>query len=218
MSFVDRSEAGEKLADSLEEYRGVEDGVVISLPRGGVVLGRIVADRLGLPLDIVVPRKIGAPSNPEYAIGAITEMGDIVWNEAERSVHDPKSLEEIVEKEKVEANRRMNAYRKGLPERVMRDRIVIIVDDGIATGFTMMAAIKTVRAAGPKRIVVAVPVASSDSVKTIENLVDELIVLETPTMFWAVGAHYSDFGEVNDDEVVELLEREKGQKREKREK
>ena len=205
MPFKDRIEAGQELADRLADIEGLEDGIVIALPRGGVVLGRVVADRRGLPLDIVVPRKIGAPSNPEYAIGAITEMGDIVWNDAERAMHDTGKLERIVEQEKAEANRRMETYRRDMPERVMRDRTVIVVDDGIATGYTMMAAIKTVRAAGPKKVIVAVPVAPKDSVSKMESMVDELVVLETPALFWAVGAHYADFGEVKDEEVMDLL-------------
>jgi len=212
MPFINRKDAGERLADALSAYRGIKDGIVIALPRGGVVLGRVVADRLGLPLDIVVSRKIGAPSNPEYAIGALTEMGDIVWNEAERALHDARRLATIVEEQKREAERRMAIYREGMPERVIRGRTVIVVDDGIATGFTIMAAMKTVRALRPKRIVIAVPVAPPDSLAMLASLADEVVVLYTPESFHAVGAHYQEFGEVKDEEVIGLLQREKREK------
>src|SRR5512142_1163900 len=130
MPFVDREDAGRRLARRLRRLAGKPDAVIVALPRGGVVLGRVVADALRLPLDIVVPRKIGAPGDPEYAIGAVTEEGDAVWNEAERRVADASYLEKTLAAERAEARRRLATYRAGLPPRALRGRTVIVVDDG----------------------------------------------------------------------------------------
>lgn len=205
MTFQNRHEAGRKLADALSEYKGADNGLVIALPRGGVVPGRIVADRLGLPLDVVVTRKVGAPANREYAIGALTESGDVVWNQPEKQNYPEEKLSEIVEEEKTEARRRVEKYRSGLPSRKMRGKTILLVDDGVATGFTMKAAIKTVRAADPDKIIVAVPVAPRGIEPELESVVHEVVVLETPALFMAVGAYYEEFDDVNDEQVLELL-------------
>ena len=207
MSFIDREDAGRRLAERLGRYRGDAKALVVALPRGGVSVGRVVADGLGLPLDIVVPRKIGAQSNREYAIGAITEEGHVVWNEAERSKTDPDYLNQAVLEEQAEAKRRLVRFRGDRPPRDWHGRTVIVVDDGIATGFTMLAALKTVRSFRPARVVVAVPTAPPDVEQVLAGQADELIVLEKPTLFRAVGAQYRDFGQVSDNQVVELLER-----------
>ena len=209
MVFRDRADAGRRLAEALRKYGGRRDVTVVALPRGGVVLGRIVADALGAPLDIVVPRKIGSPGNEEYAIGAITESGHAVWNEAERALADESYIERTVSAEQAEARRRIDTYRAGLPPRDLKGRTVVVVDDGIATGYTMRAAVETVKSEGPAKVVAAVPVAPPDSAKEIGGLVDESVVLSKPSPFWAIGAFYEEFGQVEDGEVVRLLEPER---------
>lgn len=209
MLFRDRKDAAEKLSDALSEYSGRDDVLVIALPRGGVVIGRIVADRLGAPLDIVVPRKLGARMNPEYAVGAVTESGHVVWNEKERAQMDDGYADRVVREEKEEARRRLDLYRKGLPERDFKRKAVIVVDDGIATGFTIRAAISTVKAGDPARVVAAVPVGPPDTVETLRKEVDDLVVLSVPSLFFAIGQFYGTFDQVEDDEVIALLNPEK---------
>lgn len=203
--FANRRQAGEELAAALSAYRGRGDVIVVALPRGGVVLGRIVADALGAQLDIVVPRKIGAPGNEEYAIGAITETGEAVWNEAERARVGDEYVKQIVAEEQAEARRRLDVYRQDMPARNVKDKVVILVDDGVATGYTMRAAIKTLRKEEAKEIIAAVPVAPRDSVEQLREEADEVVVLDTPGMFWAIGAHYQEFEQTSDAEVVKLL-------------
>ena len=207
MRFKDREEAGKKLIERLATYKGAKDAVVVALPRGGVVLGRVVADALGLPLDIVVARKIGAPGNEEYAIGAVTADGNAVWNEAERAAAGDRYCVEAVRKEVVEAKRRLGVYRSGWLPRDLSRKTVIIVDDGIATGFTMRAAVRKAREEGAKRVVVAVPVAPPDIISVIAGEVDEFIALDTPMTFAAIGGFYSEFPQVDDKTVVSLLRR-----------
>lgn len=203
--FSDRVEAGQKLAKKLITYKEKSDVVIFALPRGGVVVGAEVAQTLHAPLDIVVPRKIGAPGNPEYAIGALTETGEAIFNEAERVQVDPKWLAMEMEKEKQEAQRRLKTYRGDRPPLDLARKTVIIVDDGIATGLTMRAAIASVRARGPAKIIVAVPVSARDSAEIIRREVDELVVLDLPVFFGAVGAFYEQFPQVEDHEVMQLL-------------
>lgn len=201
--FKNRSEAGKKLADLLGEYRGT-DTIVLALPRGGVVVAKEVANELGLPLDIIVTRKIGAPGNDEYAIGAIDITGNGVWNEAEQAYADPKWLERKIESEKKEAVRRFETYRKGMARQELKGKTTIIVDDGIATGLTMQSAVAYAKHEGAKKVVVAVPVASSESVRSLKAIA-EVFVLETPIFFSAVGQWYEDFPQVGDEEVISTL-------------
>ncbi len=205
MPFKNREDAGKQLAEKLIEYKDRENVIVISLPRGGVVLGRVIADALRAPLDIVVPRKIGAPENDEYAIGAITESGDAVWNESEKERYGEEILSIIMKKEQKEARRRLDVYRKGLPPRVMKEKKVILVDDGIATGLTMRAAIQTVKAEHPQKIIVAIAGGPQDTIDVLRREVDELVALEIPPFFSAVGQLYEDFPQVEDNQVVALL-------------
>ncbi|MBI4457957.1 phosphoribosyltransferase [Candidatus Uhrbacteria bacterium] len=205
MLFRDRQDAAVKLAEKLAKYRGKPDVTVVALPRGGVVLGRIVADALEAPLDLVVPRKIGAPENEEYAIGAITETGEAVWNSAERARVSDAYAAAAMKKERTEAERRLRLYRKNRPARNLRARTVIIVDDGIATGFTMRAAIKSIKKERPKKIVVAAPVSPSDAPEELRAEADEVIVLATPALFGSIGAFYEHFSQVDDDVVVRLM-------------
>ncbi len=205
MPFKDREDAGRRLAEKLRQYAGRKGVVVVALPRGGVVLGRIVADALKAPLDIVVPRKIGAPGNEEYAIGALTESGHAVWNEQERAAAGEAYVGKAVEKQLAEARRRLDLYRAGLPPRDLAGRTVIIVDDGIATGYTNRAAIATVRSEKPARVIAAVPVSPPDSAAVVERLVDEAVILEKPALFWAIGSFYDEFGQVDDETVIKLM-------------
>ena len=207
MIFRDRTEAGQKLALALKKFAGREKAVVLFLPRGGVILAVEVARALDLPMDLVIPRKLGAPFNPEYAIGAITEDGEGIFNEeviAELGI-SPRTLKKIVAREKKEAQRRLQAYRGDRSPLDLAGKTVILVDDGIATGLTMRAAIKSVRAKKAAKIIVAVPVAARGSLRTIKKMADEVICLYTPRFFGAVGAFYQEFGQVKDEEVVELM-------------
>ncbi|MBI4450126.1 phosphoribosyltransferase, partial [Candidatus Uhrbacteria bacterium] len=181
----------------------------IALPRGGVVVGAELAQAHSLPLDIVVPRKIGAPGNPEYAIGAITEAGEPVWDPQAVSLTDASEeyLERVVAEERAEAGRRLRTFRGDRPPRDVKGKTVVLVDDGIATGLTMTAAIQTIRSEGAARIVLAVPVAAADSIAKLRSVVDEIVCLHTPKWFGAVGAFYDTFEQTSDEEVTTLLEK-----------
>lgn len=205
MLFRNREDAGRKLAEALEKFAGRPDVVVVALPRGGVVLGRMVADALAAPLDIVVTRKIGAEGNEEYAIGALTEAGHAVWNVMERDNANPAYLERVIGRERAEAQRRLALYRGRLPPRDLKGKTVIVVDDGIATGYTLRAALATVKSEHPARVVVAVPVATPDAAAGLGREADEVIVLSRPELFFAIGAFYADFSQVDDDTVIDLL-------------
>lgn len=201
-----RHEAGILLAQKLQRYKNT-NAIVLALPRGGVVVGRAIADALSLPIDIITTRKIGHPSNPEYAIGAVDATGISVWNEIEIASLDKQWVKEEVRRQKEEAGRRNKTYRKGKKGINISAKAVIIVDDGIATGFTMRLAIKAVKKENPEKIVVAVPVAPSESIDEIRNEgADEIILLEPSEEFMgAVGAHYQEFEQVEDEEVINLL-------------
>lgn len=205
--FKDRLEAGRQLAQKLSAYAG-RDSVVLALPRGGVVTGHAVAQALKIPLDIVVTRKIGHPGDPEYAMCAINEEGVLFCNEAERASVDPAWLKEESIREQKEARRRSTAYREGRAPVPLAGKTAIIVDDGVATGLSMRLAVATAKAQNPKRVVVAVPVAPPDSVRELGRVADEVVVLEPPEKFLgAVGAHYEQFEQVEDAEVIRLMRR-----------
>ncbi len=205
MDFIDRVDAGRQLARRLSKYSG--QAVVYALPRGGVVTGAEIAKELEVPLDLILVRKIGHPGNPEYAIGAVAEGGEPVCNEAERASVDDQWFKEALAAARAENERRREEYfPPDYQPPSVRDKVAIIVDDGIATGLTMEAAVQAIAVHRPKKIVVAVPVAPSDSVDNLKTYADEVIVLDNPQNFrGAVGAHYQNFPQVEDDEVVELL-------------
>lgn len=203
--FRDRVDAGRRLAAALDAFRGT-DAVVLALPRGGVVLGAEVAKALHAPLDVIITRKIGHPDNPEYAICALGESGAMICNEAERLLTDPAWFEQAVSHERAESARRQARYREGNPPIPFTGKTVIIVDDGIATGLTMRAAIAEVKRHRPKEIVVAVPVIPQETAQVLEQEADRVVALEIPVFFLgAVGAYYDDFRQVEDEEVVQLL-------------
>jgi len=211
MIFKNRVDAGQKLVEKLKQYKDQKETLILALPRGGVVVAFEVAKALNLPLDLVVPRKIGAPFNEEYAIGAITETGEGIFDlEAIASLKVTKDyLDKKVAEEKNEAERRLKAYRQDRPPLNLEYKTVIIVDDGIATGLTMRAAIKSVKEKKAKKIIVAVPTSAKDSLQTIKNETDEVICLDTPLFFGAVGAFYQEFGQTTDEEVIELMKKSK---------
>ncbi|MCL5263764.1 MAG: phosphoribosyltransferase [Chloroflexi bacterium] len=204
--FQDRHDAGRQLAQALKRYKG-QNIIVIALPRGGVAVGYEVAKALDAPLDVVVTRKIGAPGNPEYAIGAVAETGDVQLNQEEIRLYGipRRYVDEEIANQKREIERRVQMYRGGrrLPD--LRDKTVIVVDDGIATGFTMRASLKAARAQQPKELVLAVPVAPPDVLDNIRPDVDDVVCLSTPEPFFAVGAWYRHFEQMSDEEVRKYL-------------
>ena len=177
-----------------------------ALPRGGVPLGVEVAKALHMPLDLIIPRKIGHPSNPEYAICAVGESGALVCNEAELSRVDQEWFQKQVQAEREEARRRRTYYLKGRESVSLKGKMAIIVDDGIATGLTMEAAIQDAKQQGPGKVVVAVPVAPRDTVDRLRREVDDFVTLDIPEMYLgAVGAYYDNFTQVSDEEVSDML-------------
>lgn len=206
--FKNREEAGKILANRLSGYKGLGNAIVLGLPRGGVVVAYEVARLLKLPLDIVVPRKIGAPGNKELAIGAITPDGSVILDKDLCSMFrvEKTYIDQETEKERTEAIRRLKLYRKNRPELDLNKKVVILVDDGIATGATIRAAIKSVRASGVEKVIVAVPVAPTELVDPLAGEVDDIVCLDTPQNFFAVGAYYKEFGQVEDGEVIAIME------------
>ncbi|WP_410473898.1 phosphoribosyltransferase [Guyparkeria sp. TX1] len=205
MRFADRREAGRQLAEALERFRG-QPGVVYALPRGGVSLGLEVARYLDMPLDVLIPRKIGHPMQPEYAICAVPEQGARVCNPREEAAIDPNWLADAESRERVEASRRRALYgRADAPS--VTGKLAIIVDDGIATGLTMRAAIRDADAREPARVVVAIPVVPASTAAQLEREADELVALEiTDQYLGAVGAYYDSFPQVTDHEVIAMLQ------------
>ena len=201
-----RKEAGQKLVSQLQDYTG-KNVVILAIPRGGVVLGYEVAKALAAPLDIVVPRKIGAPGNPELAIGAIAEDGTVVLDEGLLQTFriSNEYLEREMSAETAEIRRRTLTFRGGLPPLDLSGKVVILVDDGLATGATMKAAVASVRKRSASEIVIAVPVAPPDTVRELSKLVDRVVCLIVYEPFMAIGQFYDDFTQVEDDEVVRLL-------------
>lgn len=211
MRFKDRADAGRKLIPKLLKYKNNPDAIIIGLPRGGVITAFEIAQELRLPLDIVVPRKIGAPNNPELAVGALTEDGIPLFNDylMERLGLVKDDVKEIIAEEKQEAQRRLALYRGNRTPLNLDNKIAILVDDGIATGATMGAAIASARARGAKKVIVAVPVSSSDVIKKIKKEVDEFICLYVPEILWGIGAFYDNFAQTKDEEVIERMEQAK---------
>jgi putative phosphoribosyl transferase len=205
--FRDRLHAGDLLADALEARRGMNDGIVLALPRGGVPVAARVAQRLGIPLDVFIVRKLGLPGRSEYAMGAIASGGVIVINEdaVTRLGISQEAIDTVAERELRELERREVLYRGNRPPLDLASRDVVLVDDGIATGASMHAAVEAIKAYGPRSLLVAVPVAPMSAQSEFEGFVDEFIALSTPTPFQAVGLWYDDFTQTTDDEVRSLI-------------
>jgi len=204
MIFADRNDAGRQLAERLTSYRK-ENPVVLAIPRGGAVVAGEIAKALDAPLTLIIPRKIGAPYDPEFAIGAVAEDGSIVLDE--ETVSSLGVSAEYIEAEKKaqieEIKRRKQAY--GAKDIELKGRVVILVDDGIATGSTILAAVKSIRTRDPKKIVVAVPVAPQEAVSELKKQVEEVVCLHAPAYFGAVGYFYKDFSQTSDAEVMSIL-------------
>lgn len=206
--FYDRFDAANQLAEKLKKYKNAADTIIVAIPRGALEIGSVLCEKLNLPLDIVVTKKIGAPGNPEYAVGAVDPDGQVYLNPEtllyeripdEYIVEEKKRLTEII-KEKTEH------YRKGLPKQNFTDKTIILIDDGIATGFTMRAAIAYLRRQKAKKIILAIPVAAKDSLNEIKKEVDEVICLQVPFFFGAVAQFYDIFTQVEDEQAIEYLQ------------
>ena len=207
--FQDRTDAGRQLADRLLNFAGRDDVIVLALPRGGVPVAFEVAHRLGVPLDVFVVRKLGVPGHEELAMGAIASGGVRVLNEDVLDVlPDAQNIvDAVTEIESEELERRDRSYRGGRPHPNLRGRTAILIDDGLATGATMRAAVAALRQRGVAKIVVAVPVAAPSTCRELANEVDEIICAITPESFVGVGQYYEDFSQTTDEEVHDLLTR-----------
>jgi putative phosphoribosyl transferase len=207
MVYKDRKDAGKQLAEKLTPYRDKAEVIVLGLPRGGVTVAHEIAEALHCPLDILIVRKIGFPDNPELAVGAVSETGTVVFNEDIVSGYgvSRQYLERETTRQKEEIARRIALYRggKGVPS--LAGKTVILVDDGVATGATVKAAISTLKRERTAKLVVAVPVASQEAEREIAAMVDEWVCLQAPAGFMAVGNYYHDFTQVEDEDVVAML-------------
>lgn len=205
--FRDRIDAGRQLAQALDRFNAKPDVIVLALPRGGVPVGAEIAHTLNLPLDVLVVRKLGAPGQPELAMGAIASGGAVVMNPEVRAyfADQPKVIEAITHREHEELKRRERAYRGDRPPLDVKGKTAVLVDDGAATGATMRAAVSALRTLGAKRVIVALPVCSQEAERLLRREADETICVEVPHSFYAVGQWYEDFGQTTDEEVRELL-------------
>jgi len=205
--FSDRSEAGIILAKYLKDYIGNPNVIILALPRGGVPVAFEIATALAVPLDVIIVRKLGLPGYEELAMGAIASGGTVFFNEAllNQLNLNRLSIQNVVEKEREELLRREQLYRGNRPFPNLKEKIVILVDDGIATGSTMMAAIEAIRNHKPKSIIIAVPVAAYSTCEELAPLVERIVCPLKPIDFYAVGLWYENFPQTSDDEVIELL-------------
>ena len=208
--FRDRKDAGIRLANALEKYRG-QEVIVFALPRGGVVLGAEIAMKLNVPLDLVLAKKIGYPYNPEYAICAVAEEGEPICNQFEVASVDPLWLQKEVERIRADLRRQRLEYLGDSEPHAVEGKVAIVVDDGIATGLTMMAAIKEMKKRKAKQIVVAIPVIPYDIAQRLKAMEVDLVALQIDRAYLgAVGAYYADFRQVTDGEVAALLKQVNG--------
>lgn len=209
LPLKDRKAAGQALAEALQKYKEYKDVIVLGLPRGGVPVAAEIAESLGAELDLMLVRKLGTPGQRELAMGAIASVGSRVMNESVvRSLGISEAeIQQVENAERKELQRREKAYRGSRPAPMLANRCVILVDDGLATGATMRAAVDAVRQDGPALLVIAVPVAPEDTVEMLRSEVDDLVCLATPEYFRAIGLWYVDFSQVSDDEVRQILDR-----------
>jgi|TARA_B100001971_G_scaffold187811_1_gene188736 predicted phosphoribosyltransferase len=200
MIFKNRHEAGQKLAEALKKFKNKKDVIVLGIPRGGVEVAFNIAKTLKVPLSIVVTKKIGHPFEPEFAIGAVSPGGHYSINKEYQAEAGEEYIKNTVREMNSEIKRRYKEYATGkLPE--LKNKIAIIVDDGLATGYTMLAAIKYAKSKNPKKVIVAIPVAAQDSFEKVKAIVDEVVCLHTPLFFGAVGSFYQEFTQLEDEEV-----------------
>ncbi|HUV72700.1 MAG TPA: phosphoribosyltransferase [Anaerolineae bacterium] len=208
MLFQDRREAGKALAGELASYEETPNMIVLGIPRGGVVVGHEIAKALGAPLDVYITRKIGAPHNPELAIGAVASDGTLLIDHqlVRRLDVSQDYVEQESDRQKQEILRRLAEYRGEGPSPELAGKVVILVDDGVATGATTLATIKAIKSQEPAKLILAVPVGPRDSIESLRQEVDELVCLHSPEVFWAVGAFYNVFDQTSDEEVKTLLD------------
>lgn len=207
--FLNRTDGGRHLASELVRFAGRDDVTVLGLPRGGVPVAYEIALALDAPLDVFVVRKLGLPGHEEFGIGAIASGGVRVVDDAVLRSYgvDAETLNRISERERLELERRERLYRDDRPFPSMQGRVVILADDGLATGSTMRAAVAALRSEAPREIIVAVPVGASETCAAMRHIADDVVCLETPEPFYAVGLWYQDFDQTDDEEVHDLLER-----------
>lgn len=218
MIFRNREHAGWLLANRLIQYRDDPTALILALPRGGVPVGAVLSKTLRLPLDVFITRKIGAPDNPEYAIGAVAEDGYVYLNPDAQALLDASAssmeyLEDAIRIQKEEIARRQDLYRQGRPLPSVTGRTVLLVDDGVATGSTFLASMEALKARDVKRLVAVVPVGPADTLTVIGAKADELVALKQPEWFVAVGNYYIDFKQVEDKEVLRCLAEAEGARR-----
>ena len=202
--FANRQDAGQQLAEALESLQ-LESPVVLALPRGGVVVAAEVAKNLNAPLDLAIARKIGHPSNPEAAVGAVSEDGQVYIDERVRNLVDPDWLENDASKKVAEAKAQRLTYTGRSEPPSLKGAAAILIDDGIATGSTRFAALMSAKARGASKVVVAVPVGPPSTLEKLKSFADEVVAVDAPEFLYAVGAHYADFRQVSDREVIDLL-------------
>ena len=209
MTFHDRTDAGKQLAEKLSTYRSRDDAIVLGLPRGGVPVAFAVAEELGLPVDTFVVRKVGVPGREELAMGAVASGEVVVKNDEviEKLGIPDHVFDEVLRREAEEVRRREDAYRGHRSPLPLDGRVAIIVDDGLATGATMRAAVRAVKQRGPQEIVAAAPVATPETVAQLEQLADRVVTVHQPTALDGVGAWYDDFQQITNAEVTEVLEK-----------
>jgi putative phosphoribosyl transferase len=209
MRFRNRADAGRTLAAKLMPYAKRDDVIVLALPRGGVPVGFEVAQALNAPLDVFLVRKLGVPGHAELAMGAIASGGVRVLSDdiIDHLAIPPDAVEEVTSRERIELERRDKMYRGSRPPARLEDRIVILVDDGLATGATMEAAIRAVRQSRPRRVVVAAPVGAAETCERLATIADEVVCAAMPEPFQAVGLWYEHFDQTSDEEVIDLLRR-----------
>jgi putative phosphoribosyl transferase len=208
--FTDRVDAGKRLAFALKDFPN-KKGIVLAIPRGGVVVGYMIAKALNLPLDVIIPRKIGAPNNPELAIGAVAEDGTAILDENLITYigASQEYVKEETERQKREIERRLKLYRQETSYPILMRLDVIVVDDGIATGSTMKAALASVKNRGAASVTVAIPVSPPSTIEELNKIANRVVCLYTPEFFQAIGQFYADFSQTSDEEVIELLKENK---------
>ena len=203
--FRDREDAGRQLAEALQDLAG-QDVVVLGIPRGGVEVAAKVAEGLGAPLEVIIPRKVGAPGNPELGLGAVADDVEVLDERLIRALGVTRDyLDQEIAAQRDEIRRRQAAYRKGRAEIPLEGKVAVVVDDGVATGGTAAAALRSARSRGAARVILAVPVAPMEAVHRLAADADEVRVLASPEPFYAVGQWYQDFPQTSDQEVVDLL-------------
>ncbi len=207
MTFKNREEAGRRLVEQLIHYRDHPAALILALPRGGVAVGYQLSLGLHLPLDVFITRKLAAPDNPEFALGAVSETGTVYLNPEAMAAFrlSQEDIKELIQAQQQEIARRQALYRQGRRLPALTDHTVILVDDGIATGSTFFASVDAIRNQKPRRLIGAIPVGPAETIRIASTRLDELVVLATPEPFWAVGNHFVDFTQVDDREVVEYL-------------